>query len=638
MRRGQHYVVAALIGGLLLLSGCASRIVTITVTVPPETVVVTATPPQSPLPNPLPSPETLTICVLGEPDTLYLYGGSWLNSTRHVMEALYDGPVDYLNYVYRPVILQKLPALADGDAITRTVRVWRGSRVVDVEGNPVTLEEGVVVLPSGCRSEECAVEFTGEPLLMDRMEVVFALKEGVTWADGTPLTAHDSAFAFKVASDPATPGRRYLVERTAHYTALDERRVRWTGLPGFIPSTYFLNFFPPLPRHQLEKYAPKDLLRIDETRRYPLGWGPFYVKEWVRGDHLTLERNPNYFRASEGLPLLDQVVFVFTSGAPEMVARLLAGECDIGTHDADLEPYLSLLLQAQQQNLLEVVLSISNGWEHLDFGIVPAADYRRPDFFGDVRVRQAIIQCIDRQAIVNEVTYGSSVVPDSYLPPEHPLYAGVYLLHWGYNPEEGQALLEEVGWKDTDGDGVREARQVKGVPAGTPFEVSLLVPMESPSSQQSARMIKAHLADCGIRVNLELRPAWELYADAPEGPLFGRRFDLAETTWWFDFEPLCGHYTSVEIPGDGKAYGENVTGYSNPDYDALCRKALLALPGTPDYETYHKQAQIIFSQELPAIPLFMRLRAAIIRPNLLNFALDPTSPSELWNIEMLDVR
>ncbi|MCX7682702.1 MAG: peptide ABC transporter substrate-binding protein [Anaerolineae bacterium] len=638
MRRKQWCIAAALIGGLLVLGNCAPRVVTVEVTLPPETVVVTATPPLSPLPDPTPQPKTLTVCVLGEPDTLYLYGGSWMHATQHVMEALYDGPVDYLNYTYRPVILQKIPTLADGDALTRTIRVGRGSRVVDINGNPVALEEGVTVLPSGCRSEECAVKFTGEPLRMDRMEVTFALKEGLTWADGAPLTAEDSAFAYKVASDPVTPGRRYLAERTAHYIAIDEQRVRWTGLPGFMPPTYFLNFFPPLPRHQLEKYTPKELLTADETRRYPLGWGPFYVKEWVWGDHITLERNHHYFRASEGLPLLDQVVFKFASNTPDLIARLLAGECDLGTHDADLEPSLPLLMEAQQQGLLQVVFSISNGWEHLDFGIVPSEDYARPDFFGDVRVRQAIAQCIDRQAIVNEVTYGSSVVPDSYLPPGHPLYGGTYLLHWGYNPEGGQALLEEVGWMDTDGDGVREARRVKGVPPGTPFEVSLLVAAESASSQQSARMIKAHLADCGIRVNVELRPAWELYADAPEGPLFGRRFDLAETTWWFDVNPLCGHYTSSEIPGDGKAYGENITGYSNPDYDAICRKALLALPGTADYEKYHKQAQIIFSEELPAIPLFMRLRVAIARPNVLNFALDPTASSELWNIEAMDVR
>ncbi len=636
MLHQRRCVLAVFTAAVLLLTACAPQVVTVTVTTPPETVVVTATPSPSPTPPP-PGPKVLTVCLVGEPDTLYLYGGSRLAATRHVMEALYDGPVDHLSYTYQPVILQKVPAIADGDAVTRTVRVREGSRVVSAEGDVVELMEGVWVRPAGCYTQECAVEFEGDPLWMEKMEVTFALREDVTWADGEPLTAADSVFAFQVASDPATPGDHYLTERTAGYRSLDKWRVRWVGLPGFIDSTYFLNFFAPLPRHQLEGRSPAALLQADEIRRYPLGWGPFVVGEWVPGDHITLSRNSHYFRAAEGLPYLDHVVFKFTSGAPELVVRLISGECDIGTQDAGLEPFMPLLVQAEQHGLLKVVSATSNGWEHIDFGIVPVPEYRRADFFGDVRVRQAIVQCLDRQAIIDEITYGRSVVPDSYLPPEHPLYAGEHLRHWDYDPTAGRALLEEVGWLDEDEDGVREAHRIQGVRTGTLFEVALLTSSDSLASQQVARIVKAYMADCGIRVNLETRPSWEFFADGPEGPLFGRQFDLAETAWWFDALPPCGHYISSEIPDKGRWYGGNSTGYSNPDYDAVCQAALQALPGTPQYEEYHKQAQVIFSEELPAIPLFMWLRIAVARPNVLNFTLDPTARSELWNIEMLDV-
>ena len=636
MLHQQRRILTALVAATWLLAGCAPQIITVTVTTPPETVVVTATPSPSPTPLP-PEPKVLTVCLVGEPDTLYLYGGSRLPATRHVMEALYDGPIDHLNYAYQPVILQKLPTIADGDAALRAALVREGDRVVDATGEVVKLAEGVRVRPIGCSAEECVVEFEGESLWMERMEVTFALREDVTWSDGEPVTAADSAFAFKVASDPATPGGRYLVERTARYRIVDPWRVRWVGVPGFITPTYSLNFFAPLPRHQLEGRSPAALLRSDETRRYPLGWGPFVVEEWVPGDHITLSRNPHYFRAVDGLPNLDQVVFLFTSGAPEMVARLLSGECDIGTHDADLASSLPLLVQAEQRGLLKVFPATDNRWEHIDFGIVPSSDYRRADFFGDVRVRQAIVHCIDRQAIVDEVTYGLSLVPDSYLPPDHPLYAGGQLAHWDYDPVTGRTLLEEVGWLDEDGDGVREAQRIQGIRTGTPFEVTLLTSSDSPGSQQSARIVKAHLADCGIRVNLETIPAWEFFADGPEGPFFGRQFDMAETAWWFDVDPPCGHYLSLEIPDEGRWYGGNVTGYTSPDYDAVCQAALLALPGSPEYEEYHRQAQIIFSNELPAIPLFTWLRVAAARPGVLNFTLDSTAPSELWNLEMLDV-
>jgi len=633
-RRRRAWVVLS--AALLWLAGCAPQIVTVTVTTPPETVVVTATP--SPTPTPLPpEPKVLTVCLAGEPDTLYLYGGSRLAATPHVMEALYDGPIDTVNYTYRPVILLKIPSVADRDVVTRIVRVREGDRVVDAAGEVVELADGVRVRPAGCDVEECLIEFEGEPLQMEAMEVTFILREDVTWADGEPLTADDSVFAFQVASDPATPGSRYLVDRTARYYATDEWRVRWVGLPGFVSPTYFLNFFAPLPRHQLEGRAPGELLEAEDTRRYPLGWGPFVVEEWTPGEAITLVRNPHYFRAAEGLPTLDRLVFRFTSGAPEMVARLLAGECDIGTHDAGFESSMPLLVQAEQRGLLQVATATSNGWEHIDFGIVPASDYRRADFFGDVRVRWAIVQCIDRRAIVDEVTYGRSVVPDSYLPPHHPLYAGSRLVHWEYDPAAGRALLEEVGWLDENEDGVREAQRVRGIRTGTPLEVTLLTSSDNPLSQQVARIVRAYLADCGMRVNLEIQPASEMFAEGPAGPLFGRRFDMAETVWWFDGAPLCGRYLSSEVPDKGRWDGDNVTGYSNADYDAACQAALAALPGTPEYAEVHQQAQVIFAEELPAIPLFLWLRVAIARPHVLNFALDSTARSELWNVEVLDV-
>lgn len=638
MPRLCRYIVTAFAAVTLLLAGCAPQIVTVTVTTPPETVVVTATPSTSPVstPTPMPRPKSLTVCLVGEPDTLYLYGGSRLAATRHVMEALYDGPIDNLNYAYQPVILREMPSITGGDVVVRKVLAKEGFRVVDTTGEVVELVEGIWIRPAGCYADECAVEFDGETLWMERVEVTFALREDVAWADGEPLTADDSVFAFQVASDSATPGSRYLTERTLRYRALDEWRAQWVGLPGFIVPTYSLTFFAPLPRHQLGGYAPADLLQADETRRAPLGWGPFVVEEWAPGERITLSRNPHYYRASEGLPYLDQVVFRFTSGAADMIAGLLSGECDIGVQDGDFEPLMPLLVQAERDGLLEVVSAPGNGWEHIDFGILPASDYRRADFFGDARVRQAIVQCIDRQAIVDEVTYGRSEVTDSYLPPDHPLYPDD-LAHWDYDPAAGRALLEEVGWVDEDGSGARAAQRIQGIPTGAPFEIALLASADSAVAQQVGRIVKAHLADCGIRVNLETRPVREFFAEGPDGPLFGRRFDLAETTWWFDLAPPCEHYLSSEIPDRDHWYGRNPSGYSNPEYDAVCQAGLQALPGTLEYEEYHKQAQVIFSEELPAIPLFTWLRVAVARPGVLNFAMDSTARSELWNIEMLDV-
>jgi len=637
--RLRRYSLTVFALAALLLTACASQVVTVTVTSPPETVVVTATSAPSPT-SPPTSPsgsKALNVCIVGEPDTLYLYGGSQLSATRHVMEALYDGPIDHRGHDYQPVILEKLPIQADGDAVTRTTYVRAGDQIVDADGELVELSEGVQIRPSGCYTTGCEVAFEDGLVRMDRMEVTFSLREDVTWSDGEPLTAADSEFAFQVASDPATPGYRYLTARTSDYRALDEWRTRWTGLPGFIDPSYALNFFPPLPRHQLEDRPPTELPGYDGTRRAPIGWGPFIVDEWVRGDHISLSRNPHYFRADESLPVVDQVEFRFATGAADMVAALLSGECDIATHNPGFVPLMPFLVRAEERGLLQVASAPGEGWEHLSFGLDPVSGHGRPPFFGDVEVRQAVAQCTDRQALVDEVTHGRSVVPDSYLPPGHPLYPDGDLARWDYDPTAGRALLDEIGWLDEDGDGVREAHGVEGVRDGEPFAVTLLTSVNDQISKETARIVRAQLADCGLRVTLEELARWELLGSGPEGPLFGRQFDVAVGTWWLDEESPCGRYLSAEIPGPNNWDGANVTGYQNTVYDDVCLSARQALPGTPAFERYHREAQIIFSHHLPAFPLFMRLRIALSRPGVENFQMDATAGSELWNLESLDI-
>jgi peptide/nickel transport system substrate-binding protein len=627
----------------LLLSACTPRVATVVVTSPPEVTVITATPAPTetetatPSAPPLEEPKVLEVCLLGEPDTLYLYGASQLPATLHVMEALYDGPIDRRDYAYHPVILEKIPSLADGDAVTRTVYASPGDRVVDAEGNVVELSPGVRVRPSGCYTTECEITFENGIVGMERMEVTFALRQDVTWSDGVPLTAKDSEFAFGVASDPGTPGYRYITDRTAAYWATDEWHTKWIGVPGFVDASYALRFFPPLPRHQLEGRSPSELPGEDVVRRTPLGWGPFVLKEWVRGDHITLARNPEYFRADEGLPYLDQVVFKVKTDRWEVAASVISGECDLGTHDAQLDGLLPLLLRLEEQGLVQVSSAPGKGMALMSLAVEPSEAYDRPHIFAQRDVRQAIAKCVDRQALVDAITFGRSVVPDSYLPPAHPLYPQEELTEWTYDLAGGRTLLDVAGWRDQDGDGVREAQDVEGVPDGEPLAFTLLASSDSEVSQETARILRSQLVDCGVRLTIDSRRRWELFAEGPEGPLFGRHFDLAAAQWWFEGRPPCERYLSSEIPKGDAWSGANITGYSNANYDAACRSARRALPGTPGYERHHRAAQVIFSRDVPAVPLFMLLRVAIARPAVKNFELDATSESELRGLESLNI-
>ncbi len=588
--------------------------------------------------EPVTGPKTLVICQGQEPDTLYRYGGDMLAASQ-ILEGVYDGPIDNRTYGYQAVILEKLPSIDDGDAIVAPVTVQAGDMVVDDAGDVMELAAGMKVRPAGCRSTECAVEFDGTPLEMDQMAVTFKMVEGVTWSDGTPVTTDDSVYAFELVSDPDTPTSRYTVERTASYEAVDDLTAVWTGLPGFIDSTFYVNFWEPKPRHLWQEelgYAPVDLLQAEESSRLPMGWGAFVIKEWVPGDHITVEKNPYYYRADEGLPYLDTVIYRFVTDSNAAVAQLIAGECDIIDQTTALEDQSELLLKLEEQGVVKPTFVTGTTWEHVDFCINPIESYDRPDFFEDVRMRQAFAMCLDRQSVVDTILYGRSTVISTYIPPEHPLYAEG-LTEYAYDPDAAMALLEEMGWKDTDGDGVREAQGVEGIADGTLLEFK----WQSTTAAmrvQYMQIFQNNLTGCGFKVNLENMAAGEFFADGPDGPVFGMHYDVGSFAWLTGVEPSCNLYLGSETPSDANGWaGQNNPGLQNEEFDAACTRAITALPGTEDYVEGHKEAQRIFSEQLPVVPLFLRLKLAATRPEVKGFIMDPTNNSEMWNIEAFDL-
>jgi peptide/nickel transport system substrate-binding protein len=256
-------------------------------------------------------------------------------------------------------------------------------------------------------------------------------------------------------------------------------------------------------------------------------------------------------------------------------------------------------------------------------------------------VRQAIALCLDRQTIAEQLFGEAAQTLDTYVPPGHPLYAAT-ARHYGYDPEAASALLEKVGWKDLDGDPAtpRQAYGVPGVAEGTPFEFTYLLPSDS-EREQAARLVQAFLAGCGIKANLKADDAAQLFAPGPEGPVFGRHFEMVQFAWPTALQPPCTLYTTDEIPGPYPDFpkgwgGANATGYSNPQFDQACWQARFSLPDSPEYLRAHQQAQEIFAEDLPAIPLYAHLDLAAARPDLCGVLSPAYADTPLWNLETWD--
>jgi peptide/nickel transport system substrate-binding protein len=585
------------------------------------------------------------VCLGQEPASLYLLDNPSL-AARSVLAAIYDGPIDTNSYGFQAVILERLPSIENGSAQLFTKSVYIGDEVVDAGGMPVTLTVGVKVHPAGCNSDECIIEYDGKSeIQMDQMQVTFNMLPGLTWSDGEALTAEDSVYAYQVAADPASSGSKYLVNRTRSYEAADETTIQWWGKPGFIDPTYFTNFWSPLPEHLWSQFTIDQLTETIESTRTPLGWGAYVIQEWVAGDHITLMKNPRYFRAGEGLPKFDILTFRFVADPGTAISDLLAGTCDILDPSIHLDGQVGVLRSMTEQNQLQALFTTVPVMEELALGIRPASHDNgidpvkdRADFFGDVRVRQALALCLDRQKVVDVVLLGLSTVPNSYLPSEHPLY-NPNLSTYSFDVVAAGQLLDQAGWKDVDHDPAtpRQAWGVPGIPSGTPFEVNYIT-TNAVQRQQVSTILTASLAQCGIKVNVQYLDANALYAPGPDGDLFGRIFDLAEFAMGSTgIETPCDWYTSSEVPNAANSWvGTNVSGFSNPAFDLACLTSQQSLPDDPAHTAAYAQAQSIFANDLPVIPLYWRVKIAARHADLCHFSLDPTAASNLWNIEAFE--
>jgi peptide/nickel transport system substrate-binding protein len=239
--------------------------------------------------------------------------------------------------------------------------------------------------------------------------------------------------------------------------------------------------------------------------------------------------------------------------------------------------------------------------QQLVFGIQPAAldsgyspwTATRQDFFGDLRTRQAVAACLTAEPIASEIL--GAKLPDGFNLPE--------FASWG-SVEQAQALLDEIGWlrDEAQPNGLRVATGVENVLDGTVFSVNLLSGTSAMDREVSQAVVR-RLGQCGIQATPQALPAAELYAPGPEGPLFGRNFDLALVSWQPTLANTCELYRSDVIPDGGNYWiGTNLAGLADAGFDAQC-----VATGNAELARTLTESKDLIAEFLPAIPLMPQI-------------------------------
>jgi peptide/nickel transport system substrate-binding protein len=602
--------------------------------------------PSSSVPTPRPTSANereLNICLGSDPNTLYPFGGPNA-AARSVFSAIYDGPIDTVGYQHVPVLFETLPSIIDGTAVIEPVDVQTGDMIIDMDGNLIALEEGIYVYPSGCTDYDCAVEFDGTSVEMNQLTATFKLLPDLKWSDGQPLTANDSVFTYELALDSAAPGTQFLIDRTESYTVVDNVTVKWIGIPGYVDSSYEVNFFMPSPRHAWGSIAPADLLTASLSVRPALGWGPYILDDWNRGVAIRLIKNPNYFRAGEGLPKFDVLNFIIVKDADQGVAALLNGSCDVIDPSVHLENQVKLINELTQGGKILSDIQTTPMIERLDFGLYHASyddedeNNDRIYFFDDENTRKGIALCLDRQKVVDTVLGGYSVVPDTFVPNDHP-YRKMSVQQYPYDVQLGSDLLTEAGWKDHDNNPAtpRLSQGIEFIPDGTALILNYYT-TSALQRRQASEIFAASLSRCGVQVNIQYVNPQVLFAPGPEGLLFGRKFDLAQYAVASTGAELpCSWFMSNEIPyAENEWTGMNVSGYSDGDFDSFCFTASNVLSDQPAYFQAYQDLQDTFASTLPSIPLYQRIKVGAARIDMCSFALESSALYDLAGIELFD--
>lgn len=412
----------------------------------------------------------------------------------------------------------------------------------------------------------------------DGTTITLKLREDLVWSDGTPLTAEDFVFTYQMTMDPkntvATTSPYDLMESV---TAPDKYTVVSKFKEPFAPWLGTL-WHGILPKHILQPVFDKEgTIDNAEWNRAPtVGCGPFVFKEWESGSFARFVASDNYWL---GKPKLSEIFIRFVPDDASQIAALKAGDGDLGTFFAysDVPE-----LEAAGIKIFKVFSGYNEGiffLQHPEKGH-PALK--------DVRVRQAIAYATDRFSLTKDLLLGLTQPAVTYW--DNTPYVDPTLKPWPYDPEKAKQLLDEAGWVDSNGDGVRDKDGVELILkyGTTTREIR----------KDTQAVLQQQLAQVGIKVELLNYDSDIFFAGYGDGgPAATFQLDLFEYSNSASFpDPDNADLLCSEIPSDEKPQGLNSSGLCDPELDALFKKQITQVDFTERQQTFYQITRIIFER------------------------------------------
>lgn len=440
-----------------------------------------------------------------------------------------------------------------------------------------------------------------------RMQVTYPLRQGVRWHDGRPFTAEDVIATWKAFMHPRSlVTSRQGYDKIERMEAQGPHRLVMHFKEVYAPYPLLFTFV--LPAHVVTPALADpqgDSINKLPFNRHPIGTGPYRFKEWVSGDHLDYEANPDYWR---GKPKLDGLTMRIVPDENAAFTLLKSGELDL-YQTASLSQYEAL----KRLEHVEVDLVDALTWEHLDFNLAQPV-------FQDLRVRRAIAHAINKKQISEKIYLGLYQVADSDQSPLSWAFNPAVKNRYPYDPAKAEALLEEAGWVKGSGAFREKDGQVLRIRISTTAGRKL--------REMTELVLKYYFKKVGIDLVIENAPGAVYFGPHPSGTLKGGHFDLGMAAWVANADPdNLTLWHSSQIPPKG----QNHVQLRHAELDALMEKGTKVLARAERTKIYHRTAEIL-ANELPIIPLFYWKDLNPHHKRLQGFRSNPASAGNLWNV------
>jgi peptide/nickel transport system substrate-binding protein len=475
------------------------------------------------------------------------------------------------------------------------------------------------------------------------LETTFKIRQDATWSDGTPVTADDVVWTYKVSLnpewgapagndlelkysdvvkvDPHTVVFKMMSENQAHAAGMTDQKGPIVH-PFYIFGLDFNTIYPAHRLNSLVDFDPQNSPKVRDLHssvysRQPIGSGPYTLESWDPGVQMVLKARSDYYR---GKPAIDTIVIRgFEASKETLLAQIQAGDIHtIGTETLDVADVDAINAIPGVKAYVRAGTTI----EHIDLNV-------ENPILADKDVRKAMIYGIDRQELVNRVLSGQSAVAHSLIPPISPLF-NKDTPQYEYNPDKARQLLDDAGWA-VGSDGIR---------AKSGQRLSLKYQSTSAAVRlKTMPLVKDQLARVGIEVNIEQMPAQTYFGQT--GPLRRGTLDMGEYATVGSLDSgvdVITLYGSKWVPTEANNFaGGNYPRWKNQSADQLINTQANTL-NTSNRKASMDALQLLLADELPTIPLYFRPNVSAASNRLANFKPEFASNGYTWNVWEWDLR